>query len=227
MARNDFPFGILAPSDARPRDDEERDASAGAADEPFIGLDGAELDDLTELDDNFATNALVERVLTSHPVPFAKDGDMWYGMPLSFGCCYAEIQVHHEDSLVGVVIDTGIRVPARSREEANKLILLGNNTFRLSGFRPLDQGETAVVFAFNLDKSVLENSEEPQETDEEPDNDGGSDFLSRLGRMIRGRQDEDTLSLCLGLALSTVRAYAPKFNAVVYGGRTALDVFAD
>lgn len=227
MARNDCPFGTSAPDDAPPFGDGESIAFADASVEPFIGLDGTRLDDLTELDDDFATDALIERVLASHPIPFAKDGDVWRGMPLSFGCCYAEVQVRSAGSLACVVVDTGIRMPARSREEANKLVLLGNNTFRLSGFRPLEQGESAVIFAFNLDKSILESSEEPPGASEPPDNDGGDGFLSRFGRMIRGRQDDDTLSLCLGLALSTVRAYTPKFNAIAYGGRTALDVFAD
>lgn len=227
MARNDFPLGTPAPDDAPPFGDGKSAASDRAADEPFIGFGGTELDDLTELDDGFVTDALVERVLVRHPIPFAKDGDAWRGMPLSFGCCYAEVQVRPVGNLARVVVDTGIRMPARCREEANKLILLGNNTFRLSGFRPLEPGEHAVVFAFDLDNSMLESPEELPDADELPDNNGGDGFLGRLGRMIRGRQDEDTLSLCLGLALSTVRAYAPKFNAIAYGGKTALDVFAD
>ncbi len=227
MARNDFPFGTPAPDDAPPFGDGESTASTDTADEPLIGFDGTELDGLTELDDGFVTDALVERVLARHPIPFAKDGDAWRGMPLSFGCCYAEVQVRPVNNLARVAVDTGIRMPARCREEANKLILLGNNTFRLSGFKPLEPGEHAIMFAFDLDNSMLESPEEPSDADGLPDNDGGDGFLSRFGRMIRGRQDEDTLSLCLGLALSTVRAYAPKFNAIAYGGRTALDVFAD
>ena len=208
-------------SDAELIESEAQASAEGAASAPDIppegddaitGFGGTALDGLTPADDDFETALLVKEALERQFSVFAQEGKVWYGIPLSFGCSHAEIRVSHEGSLVSVAIDTGIRVPASHRDEANKLVLLGNSCFRLSGFRPLERGESAVVFAFDLDASVIK------------------DPAGDLGEPASAGDDgqgEGALELCLGLALTTVRAYTHKFNAIAFGGRTALDAFED
>ncbi|WP_080798063.1 hypothetical protein [Arabiibacter massiliensis] len=180
---------------------------------------------LEPVDDRLAADAAIQDAFERHVSLFACEDGTWSGMPCAFGCRYAEIEAVREGDLVRVAIDTGIRIPADRRAEANKLIMLENGSFRLSGFEPVDDSrDGAVVFAFDLDAKLVAEEYGTDRAAHPESGEGGP--LDALARLLKERDEEGGLSLCFALALSTVRGFTPKFNAVAFGGKSALDVAA-
>ena len=212
----------------------DHDRSLDPFDEILDALDDANPEDpsdapasLTPIDDAFAADAAIQDAFERHVSLFAQENGIWHGMPCAFGCRHAEVLVSRADGLVNVDIDTGVRIPSHRRAEANKLIMLENGTFRLSGFEPVgDARDGAVAFAFSLDERLvagnLPTGSAMPDPERSADNPLGSSTL-----LTDGPVEEDGLSMCLALALSTVRGFIPKFNAIAYGGRTALEVAAE
>lgn len=210
-----------------------RDRSPDPFDGVFDALEGADLAGsspeapapLAPVDDRLVADAAIQDAFERHVSLFACEDGVWSGMPCAFGCRHAEVEAVREDGLVRVSIDTGIRIPAHRRAEANKLIMLENGTFRLSGFELVDdEGGGAVVFAFDLDaKLVAQACSAARATRPAPEEEDPAEAIARL---LKERDEEGGLSLCLALALSTVRGFTPKFNAIAFDGKSALDVAA-
>ena len=179
---------------------------------PFDDLDDifVDMDAFDSADDNGSSYDQLNALLDDHRFPFVRTGEnTWVGIPMSRGYDYAKIFVEADDKRVSFIIDSGIYVPADKAREANKLVLLANNRFKLTGFDRIDRKGGTVTFSYKLSYGRLGIA-----------NGRGADaWLTADG----DEDDEDTLDRCFGLALHTVRDYTAKFNAIVYGDSSAVD----
>ena len=150
----------------------------------------------------------LNELLAEHRHPFVRtSANTWIGIPISHGYDYASIAIEADEKCAAFHIDSGIRVPADKAREANKLVLLANNRFKLSGFDRLGREGGAVTFSYKLPYSRLGIAA------------GGADAW------LTADEDGETneLDQCFGLATSTIRDYTAKFNAIIFGGASAVD----
>ena len=150
----------------------------------------------------------LNELLAENRHPFVRtSANTWIGIPISHGYDYASITIEADEKCVAFHIDSGIRVPADKAREANKLILLANNRFKLSGFDHLGREGGTVAFTYRLPYSRLGIAA------------GGADAWLTA----EDEDDEDELDRCFGLATHTIRDYTAKFNAIVFGDASAVE----
>ena len=168
------------------------------------------------MDDRDERLERLNTLLAGYSDPFERLGaDEWLGCPTCCGFDYVSIAVKAGEDTVAIRFDTGLRAPAASVREVNKLIMLSNIRFRVVGFDPLPAEGGPITFTYTLgnDALGLTADEDAWETLCACDGDDDDDLPEEGAKL---------LTTTLHLAGKTARDYVPRFNSIIYGGAGAL-----
>lgn len=194
----------------------------GISDEVLVS---AELCD--SFSDDLELEMLIEEELEESPMAFVRVGDEWVGCGHRIGCGYAETRVSLCDEGVNVLINTGIRVKKEHMREVNKLVMLGNVEFRVSGFDLVNAENDTITFSFVLGKDHLLAQNDKNKGEESLPRSFPAGKQGPLALMRCPAGGDSSLSHLIQLAMSTVDVYLIKFNEVIFGGKTALEAEED